>query len=74
MATVPTAEELQYERERWDETHVPALLASNILFLVLATVAVALRFMCRWMSRIKYQYDDWFIVAGLVGGVSHYRR
>lgn len=66
MATVPTEAELQHERAHYNETQVPALLASNILFLNLATMAVALRFLCRWMSRIKYQYDDWFIVAGLV--------
>ncbi len=66
MATVPTAAELQYEREHYDETEVPALLASNLLFLSLAVVAVVIRFLCRWVSKIKYQYDDWFIVAGLV--------
>ncbi len=66
MATVPTAAELQYERTHYDDSQVRSLLASNILFLGLAIMAVATRFLCRWVSKIRYDYDEWFIVAGLV--------
>ena len=66
MATIPTPAELQYQRAHINDNLVPSLLASNIVCLTLATVAVALRFVCRWVSNIKYQYDDWLIVAGLV--------
>lgn len=69
MATVPTAAELQYEREHYEETQVPALLASNFLFLTLAIAAVVTRFLCRWVSKIKYQYDDWLIVPGHVSAL-----
>ncbi|KAK3167196.1 hypothetical protein OEA41_010322 [Lepraria neglecta] len=65
MATVPTAAELQDQRDHINETLVPSLVASNTVCLILAYIAVALRFLCRRMTRVKYEYDDWFIVAGL---------
>ena len=66
MATVPTTAELQDQRDHINETLVPSLVASNTVCLILAHIAVALRFLCRRMTRVKYEYDDWLIVAGLV--------
>ena len=66
MATVPTSAELQYQRDHIEDTRVPGLIASNVVCLVIATTAVALRFLCRQMGRIKYEYDDWLILAALV--------
>lgn len=65
MATIPTPASLQYQQDHINDTQVPALLASNILCLCLASIAVGLRSLCRHISRIQYQWDDWFIVAGL---------
>lgn len=66
MATVPTPAELSYEQTHINESRVTGLLVSNILCLGLAYVAVALRFLCRRVGRIKYDWDDWLILLGLV--------
>lgn len=67
MATVPTRSRVAVRKGSLERLkRVPSLLASNIICLTLATIAVALRFLSWRMGRIKYQYDDWFIVAGLI--------
>ncbi len=48
------------------ETRVPEIYASVITVTVAATIAVALRFLCRSMVKAKLWYDDWIIVLALV--------
>lgn len=45
-----------------------------IAMLVLATVALVLRFLARIMQRAGLQYDDWTIIVALVGGLSRMDR
>ena len=66
MATVPTSSEIRYEQLRINETAVPGLLASNIVGLTVAYIAVGLRFLCRRIGRINHDWDDWLAVSGVV--------
>ena len=66
MATVPTPEELQYQLEHIDEDRTGKIIAANVACLTIAFIFVGLRFLSRWMKRIKYEADDWLVVAGLV--------
>jgi len=66
MATVPTPSELRYEQSHINESAVPGLVASNIIGLSVAYVAVGLRFLCRRIGHIKLDWDDWMVSAGLV--------
>ena len=43
------------------------VLGVSILVSVLAITAVALRFLSRKLSKAHYWWDDWMIVAALVG-------
>ena len=51
------------------QSRVPQIYAAVITITVLATVAVALRFVCRWMSKARILWDDWLIVLSLVDEV-----
>jgi len=66
MATIPTPAEAQYQKDHIDDTRVTSLIVANVVCLALAFVFVGLRFLSRWMKRIKCEADDWLIVAGLV--------
>ena len=66
MATVPTPAEIQYQQEHIGENRIPNIIAANVACLTLAFVFVGLRFLSRWMKRIKCEADDWLVVAGLV--------
>lgn len=43
-----------------------ALMASSVVFLVLANAAVALRFYARKIKSLELKWDDWTIVISLV--------
>ena len=44
------------------------LYALSIFFLVLATVAVIGRFICRRLKRVRPGIDDWLMAVSLVKG------
>ncbi len=48
-----------------DKTH--ALTAVAITLIVLEITAVAVRFLSRYLSKAGFWWDDWLILAGLVG-------
>lgn len=71
MATLPPPSEILYQKEHINESRVPTLLGSGITCLGLAVIAVVLRFISRRLGRIKYEYDDWLIIPGLVCAPTH---
>lgn len=46
--------------------HVTPALLTSILFVILATMAVALRFWARGMHRGHYYPHDWMVLAALI--------
>ena len=66
MATVLTPAEIRYQEDHINDNGVPSVIAVNAACFSLAAIAVALRFTCRRIKRIKYDADDWLMLAGLV--------
>lgn len=66
MATPLTPAEMQHQQDHLNDDAKPNIIVANVVCLSLACVAVALRFICRRMSGIKYELDDWLILASLV--------
>ena len=54
-------------RETWpNDDRGPSIEAIQILMIILATSAVALRFIARRASNFGLWWDDWIILAALV--------
>ena len=66
MATVPTTAEIIYQKNHISDTQVPNIIATNAICFPIACAAIVLRFTSRRLSKIKYEADDWLIVAGLL--------
>lgn len=66
MASLPSPASLQYQMEHIHDSEVPSMVAANVASMVLAVIAVALRFLSRRVAKVKYEWDDWLAVAGLV--------
>lgn len=49
------------------DNRVPEILGAVTTLIVLATIAVALRFFARAVQSAPYGYDDWLILFALVG-------
>lgn len=64
-ASLPPAE-AQYQLAHINESRVPAIVSSQIACLVIAVIAVVLRFVSRRMIKTALKADDWMIVAALV--------
>lgn len=60
--------DILYQKEHIHDNRVPSLVASNVVCFGIACIAVFLRFISRKVAKVKYEADDWFIVAGLVSG------
>ncbi len=56
----------EYQLEHVEESRVNDVLSSLISCLVIATVAVILRFISRRMVKTGVKADDWMIIAALV--------
>lgn len=65
IASIPTPSEFLYQQEHIHESKVANILASNIITLVAAYIAVGLRFLSRRTAEIEYKADDWLIVSAL---------
>ena len=63
---MPTPAEILYQEKHISDNEVPNIIATNAICFPIACTAVLLRFISRRMSKIKYEADDWLIVAGLV--------
>lgn len=59
-------EESQRQLQRISETRIPELLTSHIICLLVAYIAVALRFVSRRLKRNGYHVDDWLMLGALV--------
>lgn len=62
-----TAERMQYMQAHIDDSRQPKLLATLIICVVLAYVAVTLRFVARHKVRASIGADDVWIIIALVG-------
>jgi hypothetical protein len=62
----PTPAEITYQIAHATQDRRPAVLAVGGTFMVLAVIAVALRFWSRRLSGQKIKLDDWSIVLALV--------
>ena len=49
-------------------THSRLIFAFNIIFLVLAIVAVSLRIYARRLKRLSFLAEDYFVFAAMVSG------
>ena len=66
MATIPTPAEIQEQEMHISDDATPSIIAATAVCYTIACVAIALRFLSRRMAKIKYEADDWLVVAGLV--------
>lgn len=46
--------------------HGPGIVAANLVVAILATIAVALRFLARYIQKIGFESDDYLILLALV--------
>lgn len=63
--SIPPAE-AAYQLAHIDESRVSDIVVSHIICLVIATVAIVMRFVSRKLNKTAIQADDWMIVAALV--------
>ncbi len=68
--SLPPAE-AQYQLDHINESRVSDIVSSHIACLVIAIVAIVLRFASRRMSKTAIKADDWMIVAALVFAVGY---
>lgn len=61
-----TAEETKYQQNHKDQNKTARLVAANVVGLVAAYVALALRLISRRMSHAALKADDWMIMVELV--------
>lgn len=62
-----TPEQIQYQLEHAYETKQPMIYGVCVLYVVVDTIAVTLRIYVRKSAKIKLSWDDYFILASLVG-------
>ncbi len=63
---MPTPQEIAYQEAHITDDKAGAIIAANATCYAIGIIAVALRFLSRRISKIKYEWDDWLAVAGLV--------
>ena len=66
MATLPTPQEIAYQEAHITDDKTGSIIAANATCYAIGIIAVALRFLSRRISKIKYELDDWLVVVGLV--------
>ena len=66
MATVPTPQEIAYQEAHSTDNKSGSIIAASVICYTIGIIAVALRFLSRRFSKIKYEWDDWLAVSGLV--------
>ena len=48
------------------ENHGPGIIAATLVVAILATIAVPLRFLARYIQKIGFESDDYLILLALV--------
>lgn len=66
MATMPTPAEILEQEMHISDDRGPNIIAANAICFTIACVAVVLRFLARRRAMVRYEADDWLILAGLV--------
>ena len=66
MASIPTPQEIAYQVAHITDDKAGSIIAANVVCYTVGIIAVALRFLSRRISKIRYEWDDWLCVAGLV--------
>jgi hypothetical protein len=62
-----TPEEIQYMKEHISDNKVAGIITANVICIVAAYIAVALRLYARRLAGIRLGGDDWWIITALVG-------
>ena len=65
-----TDEEAAYQLAHLDDTKAPSIIASVVILALLATIAVGIRLVIRWRTRVGFGPDDYTVV---LAGVSKSR-
>ena len=66
MASIPTPQEIAYQEAHITDNKAGSIIAASATCYAIGVVAVALRFLSRRLSKIRYEWDDWLVVLGLV--------
>ena len=71
LAVLPQ-HEARYQLAHINESRVTDILCAQVICMGIATVAVALRFLSRWVQRTHFGPDDWTVLVSLIlqGGAS----
>ena len=62
----PTAADIAYQQAHVDDNAIPGIIAANVICIIGAWIAAALRLYSRRLVRAPLKADDWLIVASLV--------
>ena len=74
MAAPMPPEQLEYYEEHASDTVQPNLIATIVLGLAVACLAVILRFLARRMNKLPFRADDWLVLLALVQHFSYERN
>ena len=66
MASLPTPQEIAYQEAHITDNRSGSIIAAGVTCYTIGIIAVALRFLSRRISKIRYEWDDWLVCAGLV--------
>jgi hypothetical protein len=62
----PTEEQIGWMIANAHLTHVPAIIATSVLFGVCSTLFVGLRLYSRWITRLGMQTNDWLMIVAYI--------
>lgn len=57
-----TDEEAVYQLAHLSDTKAPSIITSVVILVVLSTVAVGLRLLMRWKTKVGFGADDYLII------------
>lgn len=58
-----TDEEAAYQLAHLSDSKAPSIIASVVVLAVLATIAIGLRLLIRWRTKVGYGADDYLIIV-----------
>lgn len=64
---LPSPEQLAHILAHLDESRGPQIVAISVLFIVMSSVVVVLRFIARKVRKLSWLIDDYFMLPALVG-------
>lgn len=68
--SLPPAE-AKYQLEHVNQSRVKDIVSSHIACLIIAVIAVVLRFVSRRIAKTSLKADDWMIVAALIFAIGY---